>query len=66
MTEERVRVQMEKLGNTPFEWERLDIQMDENIFIPMKTLNETRRQALEALEQELTKPFKRRKPPMFL
>ena len=30
LTEERVRVQMEKLGNTPFEWERLDIQMDEN------------------------------------
>ena len=38
LTEERVRVQMEKLGNTPFEWDRLDIQMDENIFIPMKTL----------------------------
>lgn len=63
LTEERVRVQMEKLGNTPFEWERLDIQMDENIFIPMKTLNETRRQALEALEQELTKPFKRAEAP---
>ena len=63
LTEERVRVQMEKLGNTPFEWERLDIQMDENIFIPMKTLNETRRQALEALEQELTKPFKRAEVP---
>ena len=63
LTEERVRVQMEKLGNTPFDWERLDIQMDENIFIPMKTLNETRRQALEALEQELTKPFKRAEVP---
>ena len=63
LTEERVRVQMEKLGNTPFEWERLDIQMDENIFIPMKTLNETRRQALDALEQELTKPFKRAEAP---
>lgn len=63
LTEERVRVQMEKLGNTPFDWERLDIQMDENIFIPMKTLNETRRQALETLEQELTKPFKRAEAP---
>lgn len=40
--------------------------MDENIFIPMKTLNETRRQALDALEQELTKPFKRAEAPMFL
>ena len=59
MTEERIRAQMEKLGNTPFEWENLEIQMDENIFIPMKILNETRRQALENLEQELTRPFKR-------
>ncbi len=63
LTEERVRVQMEKLGNTPFEWENLEIQMDENIFIPMKTLNETRRQALESLEQELIKPFKREEVP---
>ncbi len=29
------------------------IQMDESIFIPMKTLNEVRRQALEALEEEI-------------
>ncbi len=34
--------QMEKLGNTEFEWENLEIQMDENIFVPMKMLNEAR------------------------
>ena len=44
---------MEKLGNTEYEWENLEIQMDENIFIPMKMLNEARREALESLENEL-------------
>ena len=33
--------------------------MDENIFIPMKMLNEARREALESLENELLKPYKR-------
>ena len=36
MSEERIRKQMEKLGNTEFEWESLDIQMDGNIFVPVK------------------------------
>ena len=60
LTEERVRSQMEKLGNTVYEWESLDIQMDESIFIPMKILNETRRQALEALEKEILQPYRRK------
>lgn len=59
LTEERVRSQMEKLGNTAYEWESLDIQMDESIFIPMKILNEARRQALEALEEEILRPYRR-------
>ena len=53
LTEERIRSQMEKLGNTEYEWENLEIQMDESIFIPMKMLNEVRRQALESLEEEI-------------
>ena len=59
LTEERIRSQMEKLGNTEYEWENLEIQMDENIFIPMKMLNEARRETLESLENELLKPYKR-------
>ena len=59
LTEERIRSQMEKLGNTEYEWENLEIQMDENIFIPMKMLNEVRRQALESLEEEILKSYRR-------
>jgi U32 family peptidase len=59
LTEERIRSQMEKLGNTEYEWENLEIQMDESIFIPMKMLNEVRRQALESLEEEILKSYRR-------
>ena len=59
LTGERIRSQMEKLGNTEYEWENLEIQMDESIFIPMKMLNEVRRQALESLEEEILKSYRR-------
>lgn len=53
MQEERIRRQMEKIGNTEFTWESLDIQMDENIFVPVKDLNEVRRNALTELREKL-------------
>ena len=37
MSEDRIRKQMDKLGNTEFEWDELDIQMGEQIFLPVKT-----------------------------
>ena len=62
LTEERVRSQMEKLGNTEYQWEDLEIQMDDSIFIPMKMLNEARREALDSLETELLKEYRRDEP----
>lgn len=56
MSEDRIRKQMDKLGNTEFEWDELDIQMGEQIFLPVKTLNELRREAIALLEQELCAP----------
>ena len=57
--EARVRQQMEKLGNTEFQWKKLEIHMGDSVFLPMKTLNELRREALEQLEQKLTEPYER-------
>lgn len=62
MEETRIRQQMEKLGNTHYEWERLDIRMDSDIFVPVKILNEVRRQALELLEEEILRPGRRERP----
>ena len=59
VTEERVRQQMDKLGNTSFMWENLDIQMGDSVFVPMKTLNEVRHQALEALREKLLRKYRR-------
>lgn len=59
MEEERIRRQMDKLGNTEFAWKRLDIQMDQNIFVPVKILNELRRSALEGLEEKIQEKYRR-------
>lgn len=59
MGQERIRQQMDKLGNTPFIWEDLQIQMDDSIFVPMGVLNQVRRDALGQLQEELLKPYRR-------
>lgn len=60
VTMERLEKQMKKTGNTPFIFEHLDICMDGDIFIPVQSLNELRRSGMEALEQKLLQPFKRK------
>ena len=52
---EDVEKQLNKTGNTDFVFSFLEIDMDEDIFIPLKALNELRRQAFEELEQQLKK-----------
>ena len=59
VTEERVRQQMDKLGNTSFIWEKLEIYMEDSVFVPMKTLNEARHQALENLKEKLLRKYRR-------
>ena len=59
MSEERIRKQMDRLGTTEFEWKDLDIQMDEHIFVPVKVLNELRRDAIAQLENEICASFRR-------
>lgn len=59
MTEADIRKQISKLGDTVFEYESLEIMAEEDIFVPNKALNELRRNAIEAFEQEIIKQFKR-------
>ena len=60
--ESRIRAQMEKLGNTPYEWEDLKMILDENLFLPIKSLNELRRTALTLLEKALLDKERRSLP----
>lgn len=46
---ENLKTQLAKLGNTPFEAERIDIDFADNWFLPASVLAELRREAIEKL-----------------
>ncbi|MCL2052719.1 MAG: U32 family peptidase [Lachnospiraceae bacterium] len=56
---ESVNKQLRKTGETNFHFDELDIKMPENIFLPLKELNELRRSGLALLLEELLKPYQR-------
>ncbi len=53
LSKEQVIKQLEKLGNTCFQKSMIQMDMDRDIFIPVRYLNEIRRKALEKLEKSL-------------
>lgn len=58
-TEEQIRKAMESLGDTPFEATSVEIEADENIFIPVGVLKNTRRKAAELLLEKALKANKK-------
>ncbi len=59
---EKIAENMKKTGNTAFEFEDLQIEMTEAIFMPMKSLNQLRRDALDELTEELLEKYRRKNP----
>lgn len=59
MDEARIRKQLMKTGDSPFEFEKLDVTIKGNIFVPVQALNSMRREALEGLEKGLLQGHKR-------
>ncbi len=53
VTEDTIRKQIGKLGNTPFILDNLEINVDNNVFINLKDLNELRRMAVDKLMEAL-------------
>lgn len=51
LDQDRVRSQMDKLGDTPFYWEDLDLDLDPNCFLSIKDLNALRRDLVEEIFQ---------------
>jgi len=49
ITKENIITQISKLGNTPFEVEDIDIDMDDDIFISLRELNDLRRNLIDKL-----------------
>ena len=62
VTEERLRKQMLKTGNTPFVFEKLYICLNGNVFLPIQSLNEVRRQGLALLEDQILRKYRRKTP----
>lgn len=48
--DERIKDQLSKLGNTPFKLNELTLNVENNLFINIKDINEVRRQAVEKLK----------------
>ena len=51
-TMERIKEQLEKLGNTVFYSSSTKINIDNNVFIPIKEINDLRRKALDKLKEK--------------
>ncbi|XCP83504.1 DUF3656 domain-containing protein [Roseburia hominis] len=62
MVPERIEKQLRKTGNSEFEFEHLEIEINGAGFLPLQSLNEIRRRALEELEAEITSAFRRKMP----
>lgn len=53
LTRETVREKFSRMGNTCFVLQTLDIYMDDNVFLDIKTMNEMRRACVEKLTGEI-------------
>lgn len=59
MSRERIEKQLRKTGNTEFEFSFLKAEIGEKVFLPMQSLNELRREALETLEKVICEKYRR-------
>ena len=55
----RIEKQMRKTGNTEFVFDRLDIETEGEVFLPMQSLNELRRAGIDKLKQAVLSTFRR-------
>lgn len=52
LSKEKVETQLRKLGNTPYELDLLEIELDDNVSLPISLLNQMRRDCIEILDKE--------------
>ena len=52
LSREKVETQLRKLGNTPYELDLLEIELDDNVSLPISLLNQMRRDCIELLNKE--------------
>ena len=65
LTVSDVRERMNKTGESSFYFESLDIQMDDDVFVPNGVLNQLRRDVLAQLETQMLAEYVREEAPIF-
>ncbi len=60
VTEDRVRKQIDRTGGSEFFFLSLDIHMTDDLFVPVKMLNELRREAFRGLSEQINQLFARK------
>lgn len=59
----RISKQMRKTGGTPYEFESLEVEIEDTVFMPMQALNELRRQGIQSLEEAVLEKYRRHRLP---
>ena len=62
LTIEKIINQFNKTIDTPFSFKSINIDLDNNLFLPISVLNELRRIAIEKIESNIIQSFKRNNP----
>lgn len=62
VSSDRLKKQLNKTGDSEFVFNRIEIQAEENIFLPIQAVNALRRQALKNLTSALLQNFSRSMP----
>ena len=55
LSREKIETQIQKLGNTPYLLRNIEIDLDDNISLPISILNQMRRDCIELLDEERVK-----------
>lgn len=61
LTKDMLRARLEKTKNTPFVFQNLEIEADDGLFLPASSVNDLRRRALDALEEQYFERYKRKR-----
>ena len=60
ITKEKIINQFNKTLNTCYKFSKIDIDLDNNLFIPTSIINEIRRQTINRIEEKILNSFKRK------
>lgn len=60
MSKDDIIKQINKLGNTYYESDCINISVSDNVFIPNKTINELRRNAIDTFSESILSKYKRK------